>query len=40
MQHARNVMSHAEGPFSSHVQAIRDYAVNEVAQGAETRRYG
>lgn len=39
IESARNVMSHAEGPFTSHVQAVRDYAAQEIARG-ETRRYG
>ena len=34
---ARNIMAHAEGPFSSHVQAVRDYATNEIARGDEAR---
>lgn len=33
---ARNIMAHAEGPFSSHVQAVRDYAAGEIAR-AESR---
>lgn len=32
---ARNVMNDAEGPFTSHVQAVRDYARHEIAGGDE-----
>jgi hypothetical protein len=33
IQQARNVMAHAEGPFTHHIQAVRDYAAQEVARG-------
>lgn len=29
---ARNCMAHVEGPFSHHVQAIRDYAKHELTR--------
>lgn len=39
IESARNVLSHAEGPFSSHVQAVRDYAANEIGRRGEQGRY-
>lgn len=37
IEHARNAMSHAEGPYSAHVQAVRDYSASEIARGEEAR---
>lgn len=34
---ARNVMRDTEAAHTSHVQAIRDYAANEIARGEEAR---
>lgn len=34
---ARNVMRDAEGPHTSHIQAVRDYAANEIMRGEEAR---
>lgn len=30
---ARRAMTDAEGPFTHHIQAIRDYALNELKRG-------
>lgn len=38
IQNARNVMAHAEGAHTSHIQAIRDFAANEIARGEEYRQ--
>lgn len=37
MQTARNVLADAEGPFSYHIQSLRDFAANEIARGEEYR---
>ena len=37
IESARNVMADAEGPFTSHIQSIRDFAANEIARGEEYR---
>jgi hypothetical protein len=37
LQIAGRVMRDAEGPFTSHVQAVRDFARNEIQQGQEYR---
>jgi hypothetical protein len=34
---ARTVMADADGPFTSHIRAVRDYAANEIARGEEAR---
>lgn len=34
---ARNVMADTEAAHTSHVQAIRDYAANEIMRGEEAR---
>lgn len=34
---ARNAMADADGPFTSHIKAIRDYSANEIARGEELR---
>jgi hypothetical protein len=33
MQRAMNVIGHADGAFTYHVKAIRDYAKNEILRG-------
>ena len=38
MTTAGNLMAHAEGPHTHHIQAIRDYAANEIARGEEYRQ--
>jgi hypothetical protein len=37
MTTAQNVLADAEGPFTSHIQSIRDFAANEIARGEEYR---
>lgn len=38
MRVAFNLMNDAEAPFTSHLKAVRDYAVGEIARGEETTR--
>lgn len=37
MTTAQNVLADAEGPFTAHIQSIRDFAANEIARGEEYR---
>lgn len=38
MYTAGNIMAHAEGAHTHHIQAIRDFAANEIRRGEEYRQ--